>query len=331
MLILSHDQVLAVLRPDACAQAMREILIAHARGQAHMPLRMVSAPPGAAGMLAMMPAWQGETGEHPSCFSLKALCLIPDNPARGLDTHQGLVTLFDGRTGVPLAALEASAVTAVRTAAVSAVATAALAREDARVLAVLGAGVQARAHLRALARVRRFARVRVYAPTREHARAALAEMDREARGSVAAEAAPSARHAVEGADVIVTATSSSTPVLEHAWIAPGAHINAVGASTPGARELPVETLAAAALFADSRESLRQEAGDFRAALERGLIDEQHVRGELGQVLAGTAPGRREAGEITLFRSLGLAVEDLAAARLALGEAARRGIGTEVKL
>src|SRR5579875_1631880 len=139
------------------------------------------------------------------------------------------------------------------------------------------------------------------------------------------------RHAVEGADVIVTATSSSTPVLEHAWIAPGAHINAVGASTPGARELPVETLAAAALFADSRESLRQEAGDFRAALERGLIDEQHVRGELGQVLAGTAPGRREAGEITLFRSLGLAVEDLAAARLALGEAARRGIGTEVKL
>jgi ornithine cyclodeaminase/alanine dehydrogenase-like protein (mu-crystallin family) len=320
VLILGHDDVLAALSPQACADAMAEVLAARARGEALMPLRSVVPFEGAAGFMGLMPAWRG--GADP-VFALKSLCIMPGNPARGLDSHQGTVTLFDGSIGVPRAILDASAVTSVRTAAVSAVATRLLAREDARVLAILGAGVQGRAHLRALPLVRRFDEVRVYAPSAEHARA-LAD----GGASVAA----TAEEAVRGADVVVLATSAREPVLSREWLTPGAHVNAVGASVPSARELDVETLAACALFCDSRESLRNEAGEYRLAVEQGAIaGEDHVRGELGEVLAGLAPGRESADELTVFRSLGLAVEDLAAAERAVTRARELGIGTEVAL
>jgi len=323
VLILSHDDVIAALSPEACADAMAEVLAAHARGDAKMPLRSVVGFEGAAGFMALMPAWRG--GEQP-VFALKSLCLMPGNPAIGLDTHQGTVTLFDGGTGVPTAILDASAVTAVRTAAVSAVATRTLAREDARVLAILGAGVQGRAHLRALLPVREFADLRVYSPTQAHAQALVAGGDGRAR------VVSSAEDAVRGADVVVTATSAREPVLRRAWLEPGAHVNAVGASMPSVRELDVDTVAACALFCDSRESLRNEAGEYRLALEQGAIPgENHVRGELGEVLAGSAPGRLDADELTVFRSLGLAVEDLAAAQCAVTRARRMRIGTEVEL
>ena len=323
VLILSHDDVTAALPPDACADAMAEVLAAHARGEAQMPLRSVVRFEGAAGFMGLMPAWRG--GEEP-VFALKTLCLMPGNPARGLDTHQGTVTLFDGATGVPRAILDASAVTAVRTAAVSAVATRTLARDDARVLAILGAGVQGKAHLRALVGVREFEEVRVYSPTEAHARALAAAGDGLAR------VVSSAEDAVRGADVVVTATSAREPVLRRDWLEAGAHVNAVGASTPSVRELDVDTVAACALFCDSRESLRNEAGEYRLALEQGAIPgENHVRGELGEVLAGSAPGRLHADELTVFRSLGLAIEDLAAAECAVARARRMRIGTEVEL
>jgi ornithine cyclodeaminase/alanine dehydrogenase-like protein (mu-crystallin family) len=323
VLILSHGDVIGALSPDACADAMAEVLAAHARGEAQMPLRSVVRFEGAAGFMGLMPAWRG--GEE-SAFALKSLCLMPGNPARGLDTHQGTVTLFDGATGVPTAILDASAVTAVRTAAVSAVATRTLAREDARVLAILGAGVQGKAHLKALVGVREFDDVRVYSPTEAHARALAAAGDGLAR------VVSSAEDAVRGADVVVLATSAREPVLRRDWLEPGAHINAVGASQPSVRELDVDTVAACALFCDSRESLRNEAGEYRLALEQGAISgENHVRGELGEVLAGSAPGRLDADELTVFRSLGLAVEDLAAAQCAVTRARRMRIGTEVEL
>jgi len=323
VLILSHDDVIAALSPEACADAMAEVLAAHARGDAKMPLRSVVGFEGAAGFMALMPAWRG--GEQP-VFALKSLCLMPGNPAIGLDTHQGTVTLFDGGTGVPTAILDASAVTAVRTAAVSAVATRTLAREDARVLAILGAGVQGRAHLTALAGVREFEEVRVYSPTEAHARAVAAAGDGRARVVGSAEAA------VRGADVVVTATNAREPVLRRDWLEPGAHVNAVGASQPSVRELDVETVAECALFCDSRESLHNEAGEYLLAVEEGAISgENHVRGELGEVLAGSAPGRLDADELTVFRSLGLAVEDLAAAQCAVTRARRMRIGTEVEL
>jgi ornithine cyclodeaminase len=329
LFILSHDDVLAALQPEACADAMAAVLAEHARGETHLPLRSVMMPPGAAGFMGLMPCWRGQHQDRAAAFALKAICLMPGNPARGLDAHQGLVTLFDGESGIPTAILDASAVTAVRTAAVTAVATRLLARPDARGLAILGAGTQARAHLRALENVRDFEQVRVYAPTLAHARA-LAEQAGAARGEV--RAAASAEEAVRDADVVVAVTNAREPVLRHGWLKPGAHLNAVGASSPQAREIDTATVAASALFCDSRESLRNEAGEFLLAIREGLIaGEEHVRAELGEVLAGLAPGRRDAGELTLFRSLGVAIEDLAAAEHAVAVARERGIGTEVQL
>ena len=332
VLMLSDDEVGRALDPEECEAAMAAVLVGHARDEAYMPLRSVMMPPQtqAQGFMGLMPAYAASAcagpSAGPSCaspstaggeagsagvFALKAICLIPSNPGRGLDTHQGTVTLFDGETGVPTAILNASAVTEIRTAAVTAAATRVLSREDSRVLAVLGAGVQARSHLRALAGVRDWDEIRAYAPSTEHVRALVSRNP----GLVVAE---SAREALLGADVVVTATSSREPVLEHEWLARGAHVNAVGASTPNARELPVATVAGAALFCDSRESLRNEAGEFRLAVREGAITgdgEGHVRAELGEVLAGLHEGRRDADELTLFRSLGIGVEDLAAAQV----------------
>jgi ornithine cyclodeaminase len=329
VLILSHGDVLAALPPATCADAMAAVLAGHAGGETFMPLRSVMTPPGASGFMGLMPGWRGPGHRRADSFALKVVCIMPGNPARGLDAHQGIVTLFDGQTGQPTAILDASAITEIRTAAVTAVATRVLARPDARILAILGAGTQARAHLRALARVREFERIRVYSPTEAHARSLVEQAeDMGAELSIAA----SAQDALADADVVVTATSSREPVLRRDWLKPGAHLNAVGASTPRARELDTATVAASALFCDSRESLRNEAGEFRLAIAEGLIPgEDHVRAELGEVLAGAAPGRLDAGELTLFRSLGLAIEDLAAAQSAVAAAVAGGLGTEVEL
>jgi ornithine cyclodeaminase len=330
VLVLSHRDVLAALQPQPCADAMAAVLAGHARGETFMPLRSVMMPPDAHGFMGLMPGWSRGRGGGTAAFALKAVCIMPGNPARGLDAHQGLVTLFDGETGIPTAILDASAVTAVRTAAVTAVATGALARPDAATLAVLGAGVQARAHLRALAGVRAFERVRVYAPTAAHAEEVSAQASETGLDGVTV--AASARDALRDADVVVTVTSAREPVLRREWLKPGAHLNAVGASSPQNREIDTATVAASALFCDSRESLANEAGEFRLAVTEGLITGvEHVRAELGEVLAGTAPGRRDAAELTVFRSLGLAVEDLAAAQCAVAAAAQLGIGTEVEL
>lgn len=366
MLVLSHADVLAALPPAECAEVMAEVLAAKARGETHMPLRSVMAPAGAAGFMGLMPAWRGAPAERSAptggsaptelsapaehtaptessapteparptrpggdrdVFSLKAICIIPTNPSRGLDAHQGIVTLFDGETGRPTAILDASALTEVRTAAVTAVATDTLARHNAEVLAVLGAGVQGRAHLAALEHVRPFTQIRLYAPTQAHAQAL-----RDQRAHQPIIITDSAEQAVRGADVVVVATSSRTPVINRDWLAPGAHVNAVGASTPSARELDTATVAAAALFVDSRESLQHEAGEFQLAVREGAIEGiGHVRAELGEVLAGLKPGRRDDGELTVFRSLGLAVEDLAAAQHAVAAARAQGLGTEVEL
>ncbi|HWD75011.1 MAG TPA: ornithine cyclodeaminase family protein [Solirubrobacteraceae bacterium] len=332
VLVLSHGDIHASLPPEECEREMASVLAARARGEAYNPLRSIVAPPGARGFMGLMPSY-ADGPDDAGVFGLKAICLMPGNPARGLDTHQGTVTLFDGETGIPTAILDASAITEIRTAAVTAAATRTLAREGAGVLAILGAGVQARAHLAALASVRAWSEVRVYAPTPEHARAVVAAGAGPTQPPLARVIdVPTAGRAVDGADVVVTATSSRTPVLEHGWLAPGAHVNAVGASSPNSRELSVETVTAAALFCDSRESVRNEAGEFRLAVEQGAIaGDDHIRAELGEVLAGIAAGRRDDDELTVFRSLGIGVEDLAAARLTVANARRRGLGTEVEL
>ena len=318
ILVLNQEEVEQLLDMEGCIEAMAEALASLARGEVHVPLRAVVRPPGEDTFIGLMPAHRG--GGAP-LYSLKTVCVFPDNPKRGLDAHQGTVTLFDGETGETLAVLNASAITAIRTAAVSAVATRLLAREDARVLGVLGAGVQARSHLEALRLVRNFDQVRIFSPTAAHAEALAREAGAEAVGT--------AEEAVRGANVVVTATSSVEPVLRREWLDPGAHVNVVGGRPPTMRELDVATVADSAFYVDRRESAENEAFDFRDALEAGAIGPDHIRGEIGEVLIGAAPGRTSPEELTVFRSLGLAVEDLAAAEYVVRRARASGVGVEV--
>ncbi len=254
-------------------------------------------------------------------YALKEIVVTPDNPTRGLDAHQGAVLLHDGVTGELVAVLNASPITAIRTAAVSAVATRALARADTARVAILGAGVQARAHVDAMRAVLDDPEIRIWARRIEAAEELAAD--------VGAIASPSPDAALFGAEVVCTTTSAREPVLEHRWLAPGAHVNAVGSSIPTARELDTETLRRGALFVDRRESALNEAGDYLIAAAEGAIGPEQIRAELGEVLAGLAPGRADEEEFTIFKSLGIAVEDLAAAELVVRRARERGVGTEV--
>jgi ornithine cyclodeaminase/alanine dehydrogenase-like protein (mu-crystallin family) len=327
LLVLGARDVHALLPYADCAEAMRDALTAYARGQVHQPLRTIIRPPASAGMMALMPAYLAAGQDGAAAYGLKAICIFGGNPAEGLDSHQGVVLLSSAQTGEPLALLNASAVTEVRTAAVSAVATELLARPGAAELAIIGTGVQARSHLLAIAAVRPLDRVRVAGRDPDKARR-FAE-DLRGRTTVPVTACGSAADAVAGAGIVVTATSSAEPVLRKDWLAPGAHVNAVGACVPQARELDAETMAAAAVFADSRESVANEAGDYVLAQAEGAIGPDHVRAELGELLIGAAPGRTGDAEITVFESLGLAIEDLVAARLAYRNATERGAGTWV--
>jgi ornithine cyclodeaminase len=319
VLVLNQDEVERLLDMEGCIEAMAGALASLARGEVHVPLRFLVNPENEPSLIGLMPAHRA--GDAP-LYSLKTVCVFPDNPERGLDAHQGTVTLFDGETGEVRALMNASAITAIRTAAVSAVATRLLAREDARELGVLGAGVQARSHLEALRLVRDFERVRIFSPTAEHARSLAAE--------AGAEAVESAEEAVRGADVVVTATSSVEPVLQRDWLQEGAHVNAVGGRPPMMRELDTATIADSAFFVDRRESAEAEAFDYRDALEAGSIGPDHIRAEIGEVLIGDKPGRSAPDELTVFRSLGLAVEDLAAAEYVVRRARATGAGTEVE-
>ena len=326
VLVLSHREVTELLPMGECVELMADTLAALARDELHQPLRSVVRAPDSPGLLGLMPAHRSAS---PPLWALKAVCVFPQNPARGLDAHQGVVALFSGETGEVRALLNASAITAIRTAAVSGAATRALAREDADRLAILGAGVQGRSHLEAMAHARPFERARVWSRTRAHAEA-LAE-DPGDGVPFPVEAAESAEEAVRDADVVVTATASPEPVLRRAWLAPGVHVNAVGSSIPTTRERDTETVASAALFVDRRESTVNEAGDYLFPLREGAIGPEHIRAELGEVLAGAATGRTAPDELTVFKSLGLAVEDLAAAEYAYLRARERGAGTEVEL
>ena len=326
ILVLTNDEVARLLPMAACIELMAEALAGLARGQAHQPLRLVVRPPGAAGVMALMPAYRG--GAAPA-FGLKSIGVFPGNVERGLDSHQGALMLFDGETGELRALLNASEVTAIRTAAVSAVATRALAREDAGDLAIIGSGVQARSHLTAMALVRRVRRVRVASLHFERARAFAAEQG--GRHAFPVEAVATAEEAVRGADLVVAATSAAEPVLRRAWVGPGTHLNVVGASLPDRREVDGATMAAARVFVDRRESAENEAGDYRLAVREGAIPADHIRAELGEVLIGKAPGRSGPDEITLFKSLGLAVEDLWSAAHLYQRARETGTGTWVEL
>ena len=324
ILIVNHAEVGRLMPMNECIEVMADALASLARGDFHQPLRMIVFPPKASGELALMPAHRSDPAP---AYGLKAVCVFPENPLKGLDSHQGGVLLFSGETGELLAVMNASAITAIRTAAVSGVATRLLAREDAADLAIVGAGVQARAHIEAMAQVRFIKRARVASLRFEQAEKFAREM--QPRFSFPIEAVESVKAAVSGADIIVTVTTARDPILELDWISPGAHLNVVGSSIPTTREVDSSTIAAASLFVDRRESTMNEGGDYLFALREGAIGSDHIRAELGDILIGSAPGRRSADEITMFKSLGLAIEDLASAAHIYTKAKKLGEGVWV--
>ena len=319
MLVLGENDVRATLEMGRCIEAMESVLAALARGDVSMPLRsIVPVPDGSVLGFGLMPAHRA--GAEP-VISLKEVVVVPGNPVRGLDPHQGAVLLHDGTTGQLVAVLNASPVTEIRTAAVSAVATKLLARPDSRNVAILGSGVQGRSHAVAMREVLPGAELRVWSRNRDHAEALALE----AHGLACA----TVHEALAGADVVCTCTASPEPIVALADLGPGVHVNAVGSSGPWARELEAEVVAEASLFVDRRESTVNESGDYLGAVAERGIGPDHILAELGELLVGEHPGRRSADELTLFKSLGLAVEDLAAAALCIQLARERGIGVEV--
>jgi ornithine cyclodeaminase/alanine dehydrogenase-like protein (mu-crystallin family) len=319
VLVLSEHEVRELLDMESCIGAMEAVLARLARGELVNPLRSLMSPPGSTAM-GLMPSYAG--GDEP-VYALKEIVVAGENPARGLDPHQGSVLLHDGVTGQLLAVLNASPITEIRTAAVSGAATRLLARPGSRTVAVLGSGVQGRSHVDAMQTVLDDPIIRIWSRNPAHAEALALETHSLVAASV--------EEAVAGADVVCTATSASEPLVELRWLAPGTHVNAAGAYPNGiSRELATDVVASARLYVDRRESALNESGDVRLALaERGL-DEDHIVGELGEVLAGMREGRRSADELTVFKSMGIAVEDLAAAQLCVARARERGLGTEVE-
>jgi ornithine cyclodeaminase len=325
MLVISHSEVRELLPMRDCIEVVSEALSDLARGEGWQPLRAGMLLPDRQGVLAWMPG--SLAGGRP--FGVKILSVFDNAAETGLDSHQGGVMIFDPANGRPLALAEAGAITAIRTAAVTALATDCLARRDAEALTILGSGTQARSHVDAMLEVRQIASIRLWSRTpskTEHFAEKVV-----ARHEVAVEVVPDVAAAIDGADIICTTTSAKEPILPGALLADGMHVNAVGASVPSWRELDTEVVRRSKLFTDRRESLTNEAGEYRLALEQGVIDEDHLQAELGEVLIGVHPGRTSDDEITLFRSLGLAVEDLAATKLVYERAIERGMGTEVNL
>ena len=325
ILIVNQDEVRRLLPMAECLDVMARTLAALARGEALLPLRQVLMLPGGQGAFGAMPAHLSS----PPAVGIKVITVFPGNHGTAYDSHQGAVLLFETERGRLLAVMDASSITAIRTAAVSGVATRALARADASTLALLGSGVQAATHLEAVALVRPLRRVRVWSRDPAHV-ARFVDAARKRHG-FAIEAAPSAREAVADADVVCTVTASREPVLEGAWLRAGTHVNAVGASLRTARELDSAAVARARVFVDRRESAANEAGDLLMARSEGAIGDDHVQGELGEVLLGRVDGRRTPDEITVFKSLGLAVEDVASAHHIHARAQAAGMGTWVEL
>jgi ornithine cyclodeaminase/alanine dehydrogenase-like protein (mu-crystallin family) len=325
MLIINRSQVRQLLPMADCIEAVAGALAALANGEGRQPLRRGMFTPDGSGILALMPGFINS----PAALGVKVIAVFDHEPGSKLESHQGGVMLFDADNGRPLALLEAGSITEIRTAAASAVATDLLARSDAGDLAILGTGAQARSHVEAMLAVRDITRVRLWGRTTAHAERLASEES--GRWGIEIEVAPNVPAAIEGADIVCTTTSAVEPVLSGELLHEGMHINAVGASVPTYRELDTEAIRRSRLFTDRRESLVNEAGEYQLALKQGAIGEDHLVAEIGEVLIGDHPGRRSDTEITLFRSLGLAVEDLAAARLIYQRAIQKGMGTRVDL
>lgn len=324
LIVLGERDVYELLPVADCIAVMEGAFRTVASGEFAQPLRLIAWLPDRRGAIGSMPAFLA----GPDAVGAKVITVFPGNRAEGLESHQGSVLLHETKTGRPLAVVHAGAVTAIRTAAVTALATRILSNASATRLALLGSGTQARTHLEAIRAVRQIAHVKVWSRTPEHAREfARTELERH---GIPVEVSDSPRKAVRDAQIVCTLTAATAPVLEGAWLEPGMHVNAVGSSVPPFRELDTETVKRARVFVDNRDCVLNEADDLRAPIAEGAIAEDHILADLAQLAAGSAPGRTSPQDVTLFKSVGMAIEDIAAARELYSRAVTQGRGTRVE-
>ncbi len=323
MLILSEKQVETLIDIDELIAALERAHIQYSTGKAVMPVRLVVPLPQIDGRITSMPGFLNED----QALGMKVVTYFQNNPQQNLPSILATIMLFSHENGKMIAVMDGSYITAIRTACASAMASKVLSNPTGSVLGILGAGVQARAHITALARVRTIHSIKIYSPSGTSASCVKQEMTSEI--GVEIEVANSAEEAVRGADLIVTATTAKQPILPAQWLKAGAHINAVGSHRPDLRELDGTTLARSKVFVDSREAIMAECGDVLLALAEKSITADQVQAEIGEVLAGTKPGRTGAEEVTLYKSVGIAIQDVATAQLVYHKALQRGVGTDV--
>jgi ornithine cyclodeaminase/alanine dehydrogenase-like protein (mu-crystallin family) len=322
--ILRAGDVRRFLPMEECIALMERTMIAVSAGQAIVPLRSIMKMPGDRGMLGNMPGYLAD----PECFGVKLVSLIPQNHPPLHSSHLGIVILFEPEHGQPVALLDGAEITAIRTAAASALATHWLARSGAGDLALLGAGQQAESHLHAMLRVRPLRKVRVWARDPEKARS-FARTE-SARHGIEIDVSDSVQAAVDGADLVCTLTKAREPILEGVWLAPGTHVNVVGSSVASAAEIDTAAVVRARFFVDCRNSTVHEGGEYLRALSEGAISPAHILGEIGEVAAGKVLGRLDDGDITMYKSLGVAAQDLAAAHHVLEKARAAAAGQVIE-
>jgi len=325
MLVLSEQQVQCLIDIDELIVALEQAHVQYSTGNAVMPVRLVVPLPQIQGRITSMPGFLTQD----NALGMKVVTYFQDNPKNNLPAILATILLFSTKTGKIVAAMDGSYITAIRTACASAMATKALANTQTAVLGILGAGVQARAHLQALAHVREIAKIKIYSPSGTSAAAVKKEM--EPRVKAAIEIARSAEETVRDAELLVTVTTAKEPIVKPEWLKTGVHINAVGSHRPDLREIDGATLTRAKIVVDSRDAIMAECGDILLALKEKSIAENAIHGEIGEVLAGIKTGRESADEITLYKSVGIAIQDVAAANLIYHKALERRIGTDVEV
>jgi ornithine cyclodeaminase len=306
-LFVNKDRIASLLPMEECIGVMKEMFRSLAAGECLQPLRNIMLLPDRTGVLGMMPCHSAKLG----VMGIKVITVFHANSEVGLPSHQGVVMLFDAKHGQPLMLFDALEITAIRTAAASAVATEVLSRKNSSTLSIIGSGEQAKRHIEAMLIIRKIKQINIWSRNEKNAKHLVNTLSGEYNLPVHLK--KNVQQAVENADIICTVTSSKEPVVMGEWIAPGTHINAVGSSTPFARELDTAAIAKSKLFTDCYESLFKEAGDFLIPKKEGSVTDEHVKAEIGEVLAGTKKGREHDDEITVFKSLGIAAEDIFAA------------------
>lgn len=327
MLILTADDVRQALPMNEAIEAMKNAYASLSKGAAIVPMRTRLPIPGEEALSLFMPAFVDS--QDVAAFAVKVVSLFPTNPSRGLAYIQAAVLVFDPETGRAIALLEGSTLTAIRTGAASGAAIDLLARKDSKVAAIFGAGAQGRTQLEAVCTARQIETAFIFDPNPEKARALITEMRNKGLSTRDLRVAGSAKEAVDTTDIICTATTSLRPVFQDKDVKPGTHISAVGSYRADMQEVPAETLKRAKIFVDSRSAALEEAGDLIQPMQARLFDESHICGELGEVVLGQIPGRQTQDEITYFKSVGIAVQDAIAAQVALTNAHKMNLGTEV--